>query len=297
MKYFTDVEGKTRLRSSEEIGEGAWGGIAALIEKSIDNGSFGESFPSNCPDGSAVAGADRSTFFSMLRAEVPEIETELGIGKGNLYVLHPSRPPDVAVVLDVIQFCYAHVAKPVRGKYHSYFDHHHLTFDVETGQVEFRTRINRIFARNGIVFELEHDGMIRRLIPVEIEDLYKGSFVTPDADFNKLMQDAMSAFRAPGQPQRERAVEKLWDAWERLKTLQGGHKKTSAGELLDRAANDNPKLRQVLEDEALSLTRLGNDFRIRHHEVGKVALTTSAHVDYVFYRMLSLISLLVPHAG
>jgi hypothetical protein len=47
-----------------------------------------------------------------------------------------------------------------------------------------------------------------------------------------------------------------------------------------------------------ALTDLGNrDFRIRHHEGDTVALDESSHLGYVFYRMLSLIGLLVRHAG
>lgn len=47
--------------------------------------------------------------------------------------------------------------------------------------------------------------------------------------------------------------------------------------------------RQTLEDEARALTNLGNDYRIRHHEVDKVPLNDSSHLGYVFYRrMLSL---------
>lgn len=297
MKYFSEVEGKARSRSLDEIGDVVWGGIATMIQKLMEDGSFGSSFPSQCPDGAGVEGTDASKFFRTLRAEVPDISDELEVGRGNQYVLNGDSPPDTTVALDLIQFCFEHVAKPLERDYHSFFKHHHLGFDQESGRTDFRQRVNRMFSRNGIVFDLEADGSIRRRIPQEMKDVYEGSFLTPDASFNKLMQEAMDSFRAPERSERERGVEKLWDAWERLKSLQSGDKKASTAELLDRAARGNTQLRKVIEDEALALTRIGNDFRIRHHEVGKVALAEGAHLEYVFYRMLSLISLLVPRAG
>jgi hypothetical protein len=38
--------------------------------------------------------------------------------------------------------------------HHDYFGHDHLNFDVEAGRNEFLTEVNRIFAQNGLVFDL-----------------------------------------------------------------------------------------------------------------------------------------------
>jgi hypothetical protein len=82
---------------------------------------------------------------------------------------------------------------------------------------------------------------------------------------------------------RQESLEKLWDAWERLKTVeQPGNKKVSASALLDRAA-DEPRLREVLEQGARALTDLGNHCTIRHGETDKVQLQRNEHVDYPFH--------------
>jgi hypothetical protein len=68
-------------------------------------------------------------------------------------------------------------------------------------------------------------------------------------------------------------------------------KAASVKKLLDRAA-DEPSFRQLLEDEAKSLTGAGNKFQIRHFEVTQVPLRVNEHADYMIHRMFALIRLL-----
>lgn len=66
--------------------------------------------------------------------------------------------------------------------------------------------------------------------------------------------------------------------------------------LLDKAASE-PTFRQVLEDEAVRLTKVGKDFMIRHTEVGKVPVEASLQIDYLFERLFSLVQLLLKASG
>ena len=45
------------------------------------------------------------------------------------------------------------------------------------------------------------------------------------------------------------------------------------------------------DTEFQALTKIGNNFRIRHHETDKVEITDVRHYDYFFNRFLSLIAL------
>jgi hypothetical protein len=92
------------------------------------------------------------------------------------------------------------------------------------------------------------------------------------------------------------SLEKIWDAWERLKTLEPGDKKTSVTLLLNKAAAE-PSFRARLETEARELTEIGNKFMIRHTEIDKVPIELSDHVDYLFLRMFALIRLLLHMTG
>ena len=63
--------------------------------------------------------------------------------------------------MDLIEFCYARVAKAIPMD-SCYYNHSHLHFDVEQGKVEFRDTINQVFSRHELAFELlESDTPIR----------------------------------------------------------------------------------------------------------------------------------------
>lgn len=282
--YFSDRERGPRPRTRLEVEAPAWGGLVALIDSYVKNGSFGIDFPESCPDGRGPTGTDAHSFSLALRAEIPDIE----------WPLRAESVPHTLSVLDLIEFCHRHVAEPVEGSYHSFFGHSHLSFDRSKGQAEFRDRVNRILSRNGIAFSLEHDGRVTRLAPPVLdEELRRAAFDTGDATLDGLLEAARSRFLSPDPATRREALEKLWDAWERLKTLEPGvDKRASVKALLDKAA-DESNFRDVLEQEARTLTNIGNKFRIRHSETTQVEIRTEDQIDYLFHRLLALILLLV----
>jgi hypothetical protein len=114
-------------------------------------------------------------------------------------------------------------------------------------------------------------------------------FRTGDVELDRLLEAARSKFLSTDVTVRRESLEKLWDAWERLKTLEPGvDKKASVCALLDRAATE-PEFRATMETEAYELTRIGNQFMIRHTETNKVPVQLSLHVDYLFHRLFGLI--------
>ena len=62
---------------------------------------------------------------------------------------------------------------------------------------------------------------------------------------------------------------------------------------IDRVATEQ-EFREKLNLEAKALTDIGNDFQIRHSEVGKTPIESSAQIDYLFHRLFALIYLLIP---
>ena len=87
------------------------------------------------------------------------------------------------------------------------------------------------------------------------------------------------------------ALEKLWDAFERLKTyfLQDGLKKNQSADKLTSIISEHFD-KEFIDEEFTKLTKIGNNYRIRHHETDKQELTP-VHTNYFFFRMLSLIDL------
>ena len=85
---------------------------------------------------------------------------------------------------------------------------------------------------------------------------------------------------------------KVWDAFERIKTYyQQYDKKTSADRLLDVISKGDADYKAMLQEEFSALTKLGNRFRIRHHETDKKDIGCNEHYDYLFHRCLSVLKL------
>jgi hypothetical protein len=196
-------------------------------------------------------------------------------------------------IFDLLEFSYEVIAQPDEGSYHSYFSHSHYSYDQDAGRHKFAEDVNRLFERNGIAFELK-DGEIIRLAPAALQEALASTvFHTGDAHLDETLEDARTKFLNKDLKVRRESLEKLWDAWERLKTLEKGKdKKAAVKVLLDKGAQES-NFRQILEDEANALTAIGNTFMIRHTETTKTPITPSAHVDYLFHRLFSLIRLLL----
>ncbi|MCA1404661.1 hypothetical protein I6F26_10335 [Ensifer sp. IC3342] len=291
MTYFSEEEEGERPRENEEIGEAAWGGIKALIAARIDDGSFGAAYPRPCEEGRGAIGTDADALWQAVRAEIRNLQA---LPLPPWY--YGEDMPRTLDVLDMIQFCWRCVGAPIQDNFHRYFQHYHLRFDVEAGREKFREDINRILRRNGVAYDLAEDGSVERLAPPVLrEALASAMFRTQDAALNGMLEAARSKFLDPDVEIRREALEKLWDAWERLKTLGSGAKKPAQiAALLDAAAgHSSPRLRQALEDDALGLTHIGNKLQIRHTEKDAERIEKGEHVDYLFHRLFSLIQLVI----
>jgi hypothetical protein len=302
MEYYSDKELGSKARIESHIEPRVWAGIVAHIASLITIGAFGEHFPEMCPNGTGPIGTDALSFSQALKAEIPGVEWPLKITEyqeqEDYFLEKEPYAPDTVVALDIIQFCYMHVAKPIqdRDSYHDFFKHYHLSFDSETGQLEFKKKINRIFSRNGLGYELDENGSIKRLSsPVIGEQFESMRFDTKDRKLNKILEDARNKYLSSNPSVHQKAIERLWDAWERLKTLENpSNKKNSITQILDKAASET-KFRELLEAEAVKLTNIGNTFHIRHSEVTQTEIERMEHFDYLFHRLLSMIFLILPN--
>ena len=145
-------------------------------------------------------------------------------------------------------------------------------------------------------YVLIKEGHIERLVPPVFEGpLARPEFNTGDAELDRLLGTAQRKFLNPNPVTRQEALEALWDAWERLKTLDGqGDKKAQAQAMLDKTVGKSaPKFRDALDREAKEITVIGNSLRIRHSETNQELIAKSEHMDYLFYRLYSLIRLIL----
>jgi hypothetical protein len=272
----------------EAISEVAWAGIRSEILARVSDGSFGASYPEACQDGASPVGTDEMSFWNAMRSRIPTLAERPWYHGGDVPLLND--------IMDVVQFCWSKIGQPQRRGYHEYFKHFHLTFDIAAGREEFRQTINEIFRRSGLAYELLLDGTVHRLLPPVFREAIIGTvFRSGDPTLDQLLETARRKFVDPDETVRRESVEKLWDAFERLKTVEeGNNKRDRIGRLLDiAAASTTSGFRQALEREARELTDIGNQFLIRHTETTQEPLSKSLHVDYVFHRLFSLLLLLL----
>ena len=299
--YFSDRENGPRARTEQVISPVVWAGLVATVQALINSGAFGLRFPERCPDGQAVCGCDTDALAASVIAEMPglawPLETMCLVEDGFLSQREPFAP-DTLLILDFIEFIYASVAKPIPGKHHDFFSHHHLTFDQQSGQEEFRATVNRIFSRNGVAFEMLSTGRIVRVLPPVLgEDLKRTIFRTGDRTLDNMLDECRAKFSDRNPLVRREALERLWDGWERLKSLADpGDKKKSIKIILDATAAE-PSLRARLEGEATELNSIGNSHLIRHSEVNQVPVIDVDQVDYLFHRLFAMIQLVLRKKG
>lgn len=303
MKYFSDSERGSLPRTKNEIPHNVWLGLTAYIQGLIDTGWFGEKFPELCPDGQGCYGTNEKTFSLALQAEILGIEypfvTEKEEDPDSWTSKEVPFTPSYLDVLDLVQFCYANVSKPTLGQYHSYYGHHHIaSFDRQSAQDEFSVKIDTIFTRNGLAYELLADGQIQRVVCGSLSSVIQQTPKTSEQELNDLLEHANRKICNSDVRVRYEALKELWDAFERIKTVSAPekNKKQSMTLLLDSCSSD-PKFRSELETEAQTLTSIGNAFFIRHSEMSQVKLADSDHIEYLFHRLASFMLLLTKKLG
>jgi hypothetical protein len=162
----------------------------------------------------------------------------------------------------------------------------------------YRKDINRIFEKTGLLFTLTGDKIVERVVEnsvltVEVKTAVK---TVKELGTRELLEEAITLFLHPNPAMRKTAVEKIWDALERLKTYYTSFdKKASVERIINDISNGHSEFSKLFDEEFKALTKIGNGFRIRHHETNKIDITDSRHYDYFFNRCLSLISLAVQY--
>lgn len=163
---------------------------------------------------------------------------------------------------------------------------------------DFRNEINEIFKESGLLYSLTSEKIIERVVensPLtpEIENF---ATVVSEKGTRDLLKDAIALYKTPNPAARQDSVEKIWDALERLKTYYTAlDKKKSAEKVVEYMSGGQAAYQTVFNEEFLALTKIGNNFRIRHHETDKIEITDNRYYDYFFNRCLSLIALAIQY--
>lgn len=124
---------------------------------------------------------------------------------------------------------------------------------------------------------------------VNTDLLFNQDSKTNDQQLNDLIKESKNRFLNPRD--KNIAIEKIWDAFERIKTYYNKDKKTSLDILLDKVSSEID--RDEINNEFRTLTNIGNGYTIRHHEKGKIEINDETQIDYLYFRVLALIDLCI----
>lgn len=139
------------------------------------------------------------------------------------------------------------------------------------GDIGYELKYGKImFTQQFIKAETPHEPTLKELIQI--------------AETYRLKNDTTSI---------QFALEKIWDAFERMKTYYSKDKKDSCNKIIKAVSESNQEFYTFLEDEFNRLTKIGNDYQIRHFEKGKIEITNNKIKEYLYSRCLALINLVI----
>jgi hypothetical protein len=264
-------------------------------------GNLAWKFPAECPDGQGCYGLDYQKFSTYLEFDIPGLYRNASgqIDKPSGKYYGGVDDYDQYALLDLIEFVGQNCMDFSNGSFHSFFGHYHIRL-LETRNVivSFRNEINDVFKKTGLLYMMTENMIIERVIENDIitPDVAIAIGSVKETGLKDLLDEAIVLFRQPNPAMRNDAVEKIWDVLERLKTYYSTlDKKASVTKIVSDMSSGQSAFEQLFDTEFSALTKVGNDYRIRHHETNKIDINDIRHYDYFFNRCLSLIAVAIQY--
>ena len=176
-------------------------------------------------------------------------------------------------MLDVIEFLYQYVSKPIDGEMHSFSNcgMHWETFNKNDGQREFRAKINTVLSHYEKSFELTREGEVLHKPEEGFEQIFNADVPSKDENIVSRINAAITNFRRHGSSidARRQAVRDLADVLEYLR----------------------PQVQKLLtKKDDNDLFNIANNFGIRHHnDKQQTAYDSALWLSWMFYFYLSTI--------
>ena len=257
-------------------------------------------YTDECPDGYGCCGFNFYQFSEDMEFEIPTLFRREGVidkprSTKNVFDDEAKNDEyDQYALIDLIEFVAQNIRDITRRNHHSYYRHDDLSFgSTNSIAVRFVEEINEIFDKTGLLYCLTTDLEVERVEETAIlsDEIEADISAITEPGLKELLITAARKHKSPYPDDQKDAVEKIWDALERLKTYYTSmDKKASATKIVSDIAGGQTEYIALFNAEFKALTDIGNNFRIRHHETNKIDITDIRHYDYFFNRCLSLIS-------
>ncbi|KHF24992.1 hypothetical protein [Solemya velum gill symbiont] len=213
--------------------------FSRIFDQLRSDGYFDEAFGYWCIDADHIEGNVKDI----------ELEMLLGIRKKNLWPISEyASSYSEDDFLDVIEFLYHYVSKPIDGTMHSYggCGMHWETFNKEEGKKFYREKINSVLAHYKNKFELSSKGEVLHQPEQGFEQIFTADVPSKDTNVIGRINAATTNFRRHDSSidDRRQAVRDLADVLEYLK----------------------PQVQELLTNkDEKDLFNIANNFGIRHH--------------------------------
>ena len=153
--------------------------------------------------------------------------------------------------------------------------------------VGFEDEVNTIL--DGLHYKLL-DGKVMVQTTVEVK-----AVEAKEPNLRELIKTAESYFKKEDIVSKQTALEKIWDALEKLKTYYTTDKKQSVQMVINKISQEDAETTDIFNKEFDYLTKFGNTHQIRHFETGKTAIKDARMKEYWYTRCLALINLAIKY--
>lgn len=145
---------------------------------------------------------------------------------------------------------------------------------------EFTLQINKIFKNFKMNYNLTM-GEIKALHSEELNELFLDSFNCFDKEIKEFIQMALEKFKSRDIKEQRIALNKLVDAYERIKMLENPEDKKESVKKISKSID---KENIFFETDLMKMTRIANnEFMIRHTELDKTKIESIEVIEYLFY--------------
>ncbi len=145
---------------------------------------------------------------------------------------------------------------------------------------EFTLQINKMFQNFKMNYILIK-GEIKALHSEELNELFLDSFNCFDKEIKEFIQIALEKFKSRDIKEQRIGLNKLVDAYERIKMLENPKDKKESAKKISELVD---KETAFFETDMMKMTRIANnEFMIRHTELDKTKIESVVVIEYLFY--------------
>ena len=238
-------------------------------------------------------------FLDRIKLKIPDLCFS---SEGNIISPKKVEPYNQYALLDYIEFIGKNIKDITEGWNHPIYKNFWRIECQNTCSVfsNFQSEINELFEDGNLLYRLNDKKEIERIVENEVlsEKILTDISLIKEDGLKKLLETAIKMHKSPKQQDNKVAVEKLWDAFERLKSYYATkkeEKQQSIETIVTDISGGEEYFKQLFDKEFHTLNDIGNSCHIRHSETWQVDITDIKHYDYFYNRCLSLIALAIQY--